>query len=36
MSVWQRFDVVDRARAEHPDIPVTHIVATSVAAELAP
>jgi GABA permease len=36
MSVWQRFDVVDRARAEYPDIPVTHIVATSVAAETAP
>ena len=36
MSVWQRFDVVDRARAEHPDIPVTHIVANSVAAEIAP
>ena len=30
-SVWQRFDVVDRARAQH-DIPVTHIVADSVAA----
>ena len=32
-SVWQRFDVVDRARAEHPDIPVTHIVASSLAVE---
>jgi GABA permease len=26
-SVWQRFDVVDRARAEHR-VPVTHVVAT--------
>lgn len=26
-SVWQRFDVVDRARAEY-DVPVTHVVAT--------
>jgi GABA permease len=31
-SVWHRFDVVDRARAEHPDLPVTHVVATPVAA----
>jgi GABA permease len=31
-SVWQRFDVVDRARADHPDIPVTHVVATPVPA----
>jgi GABA permease len=30
-SVWHRFDVVDRARTEHPDIPVTHVVATPVA-----
>ncbi len=30
-SVWQRFDVVDRARAEH-GVPVTHVVATPVAA----
>jgi GABA permease len=30
-SVWHRFDVVDRAGAEHPDIPVTHVVATPVA-----
>jgi GABA permease len=30
-SVWHRFDVVDRARAEHPDLPVTHVVATPVA-----
>jgi GABA permease len=29
-SVWQRFDVVDRARAEHPDLPITHVVATPV------
>ena len=26
-SVWHRFDVVDRARAEH-GVPVTHVVAT--------
>jgi GABA permease len=26
-SVWHRFDVVDRARAEH-SVPVTHVVAT--------
>ncbi len=25
-SVWHRFDVVDRARAEH-GVPVTHVVA---------
>jgi GABA permease len=31
-SVWHRFDVVDRARAEH-GIPVTHVVATPVAVE---
>ena len=29
-SVWHRFDVVDRARAEH-GVPVTHVVATPVA-----
>ena len=29
-SVWHRFDVVDRARAEH-GLPVTHVVATPVA-----
>jgi GABA permease len=29
-SVWHRFDVVDRARAEH-GIPVTHVVVTPVA-----
>ena len=29
-SVWHRFDVVDRARAEH-GVPVTHVVATQVA-----
>jgi GABA permease len=28
-SVWHRFDVVDRARAEH-SVPVTHVVATPV------
>jgi GABA permease len=26
-SVWHRFEVVDRARAEY-DVPVTHVVAT--------
>ena len=31
-SVWHRFDVVDRARAEH-GVPVTHVVATPVRAE---
>jgi len=31
-SVWHRFDVVDRARTEHPDIPVIHVVATPVPA----
>jgi len=30
-SVWHRYDVVDRARAEH-DVPVTHVV-SRVAAE---
>jgi len=29
-SVWHRFDVVDRARAEH-GLPVTHVVAIPVA-----
>ncbi|MGV9801206.1 amino acid permease [Mycobacterium sp. NPDC003449] len=33
-SVWQRFDVVDRARAEH-QIPVTHVVARIRAGERA-
>lgn len=28
-SVWHRFEVVDRARAEH-DVPVTHVVASPV------
>jgi GABA permease len=31
-SIWHRFDVVDRARTEHPDMPVIHVVATPVAA----
>jgi GABA permease len=31
-SVWHRFDVVDRARTEHRDIPVTHVVASAMAA----
>jgi GABA permease len=35
-SVWHRFDVVDRARSDHPDIPVTHIVATPIAAAELP
>jgi GABA permease len=30
-SVWHRFDVVDRARAQH-GVPVTHIVAEPVPA----
>jgi GABA permease len=30
-SVWHRFDVVDRARAEY-DVPVTHVVAAPVRA----
>lgn len=34
-SVWQRFDVVDRARTQFPTIPVTHIeTAPAVAEEL--
>jgi len=32
-SVWHRFEVVDRARAEYSNLPVTHVVATPVAAE---
>jgi GABA permease len=31
-SVWHRFEVVDRARAEYPNLPVTHVVATPVVA----
>jgi GABA permease len=31
-SVWHRFEVVDRARAEHSDIPVSHVVANPVLA----
>lgn len=34
-SVWQRFDVVDRARAEH-HLPVTHVVSLVRATEPAP
>ena len=34
-SVWHRFEVVDRARAEYSNVPVTHVVATPVAAEPA-
>jgi GABA permease len=30
-SVWHRFEVVDRARAEYSNLPVTHVVATPVA-----
>ena len=33
-SVWHRFDVVDRARAQHK-VPVTHVVAHSVEAAQA-
>lgn len=33
-SVWQRFDVVDRARSEH-QIPVTHVVARITTQESA-
>jgi GABA permease len=33
-SVWHRFDVVDRARAEYPNLPVTHVVASPVPARL--
>jgi GABA permease len=29
-SVWHRFEVVDRARAEYPELPVTHVVAAPV------
>jgi GABA permease len=32
-SVWHRFEVVDRARAEYSDLPVTHVVATPVAVQ---
>ena len=31
-SVWNRFDVVDRARAEH-NVPVTHVVSRPAAEE---
>ena len=31
-SIWQRYDVVDRARSTW-SIPVTHVVATSVVAQ---
>ena len=31
-SVWHRFEVVDRARAEHTDIPVSHVVAKPLPA----
>ncbi len=31
-SVWHRFEVVDRARAEHTDIPVSHVVANPLPA----
>jgi GABA permease len=30
-SVWQRYEVVDRARSQYP-VPVSHVVADSVAA----
>lgn len=35
-SVWQRFDVVDRARTEFPSIPVTHIVADPAVVDPEP
>jgi len=31
-SVWHRYEVVDRARAEHSNIPVSHVVANPVLA----
>jgi GABA permease len=34
-SVWHRFEVVDRARADYPNVPVTHIVATPVVPAAA-
>ncbi len=34
-SVWQRFDVIDRARIDHPTVPVTHVVATPAVIESA-
>ena len=34
-SVWQRFDVVDRARAQF-QVPVTHVVAKSVEVDQVP
>lgn len=35
LSVWQRFDVVDRARIQF-DVPVTHVVAKSVESNKVP
>jgi GABA permease len=32
-SVWHRFDVVDRARTDYPNLPVTHVVATPVPTQ---
>jgi GABA permease len=34
-SVWHRFEVVDRARAQYANLPVTHVVATPVPAAAA-
>ena len=31
LSVWHRFDVIDRARAEY-EVPVTHVVASPAMA----
>jgi len=31
-SVWHRFEVVDRARAEYSNLPVTHVMVAPVAA----
>jgi GABA permease len=32
-SAWMRHDVVDRARAEYPNIPVRHIVSVVESVE---
>ena len=34
-SIWQRFDVVDRARVQF-EVPVTHVVAKSVVSNRVP
>ena len=35
LNTWQRFDVVDRARAQFK-VPVTHVVAKSLAGRQVP